>query len=196
MVEATNQHPAVGPLRQVDAGLLNAGYAEAGPGDGRAAVLLHGWPYDIHSYLEVVPLLAAAGPGWSSPTFAASGRPASCPMPPSATARRPRSPLTSSRCWMLWRSSDPQLPLAAGSGRRRASLCGPRAAARPGSGHRRADHHPGRRRQRRPPSEPKLLCPEVLRYLFAPGHSRRHRPQPSPGSPEAIANTVSEVDAS
>ena len=43
MVEATNHHTAVGPLRQVDAGLLNVGYAEAGPGDGRAAMLLHGW---------------------------------------------------------------------------------------------------------------------------------------------------------
>jgi pimeloyl-ACP methyl ester carboxylesterase len=61
MVQATNHHPAVGPLRQVDAGLLNVGYAEVGPGDGRVVVLLHGWPYDIHSYAEVVPLLAAAG---------------------------------------------------------------------------------------------------------------------------------------
>jgi pimeloyl-ACP methyl ester carboxylesterase len=54
-------HTSVGPVRQVDAGLLNVGYAEAGPGDGRVAVLLHGWPYDIHSYVEVVPLLAAEG---------------------------------------------------------------------------------------------------------------------------------------
>jgi hypothetical protein len=61
MVEATNHHPALGPVRQVDAGLLNVGYAEVGPRDGRVAVLLHGWPYDIHSYLEVAPLLAAAG---------------------------------------------------------------------------------------------------------------------------------------
>jgi pimeloyl-ACP methyl ester carboxylesterase len=50
-----------GPLKQVDAGVLNVGYAEAGPTDGPAVVLLHGWPYDIHSYVEVVPLLAAAG---------------------------------------------------------------------------------------------------------------------------------------
>ena len=56
MVEATSHHPAVGPLRQVDAGLLNVGYAKVGPGDGRAAVLLHGWPYDIHSHLEVAPI--------------------------------------------------------------------------------------------------------------------------------------------
>jgi pimeloyl-ACP methyl ester carboxylesterase len=50
-----------GPLRQVDAGLLNVGYVDIGPADGPVAVLLHGWPYDIHSYAEVAPLLAAAG---------------------------------------------------------------------------------------------------------------------------------------
>ena len=50
-----------GELQQVDAGVLNVGYAEAGPADGPAVLLLHGWPYDIHSYVEVAPLLAAAG---------------------------------------------------------------------------------------------------------------------------------------
>ena len=50
-----------GPVRQIDAGLLNVGYAEVGPPQGRAAVLLHGWPYDIHSYVEVAPLLASKG---------------------------------------------------------------------------------------------------------------------------------------
>ena len=48
-------------LKQIDAGLLNIGYAEAGPAEGPAVVLLHGWPYDIHSYVDVAPLLAAAG---------------------------------------------------------------------------------------------------------------------------------------
>jgi pimeloyl-ACP methyl ester carboxylesterase len=48
-------------LKQVDAGVLNIGYAEAGPTDGQAVVLLHGWPYDIHSFVDVAPLLAAAG---------------------------------------------------------------------------------------------------------------------------------------
>jgi pimeloyl-ACP methyl ester carboxylesterase len=48
-------------LKQIDAGLLNVGYAEAGPADGPAVVLLHGWPYDIHSFVDVVPLLASAG---------------------------------------------------------------------------------------------------------------------------------------
>jgi pimeloyl-ACP methyl ester carboxylesterase len=50
-----------GPLKQIDAGLLNVGYAEAGPADGRLVILLHGWPYDIHSYVDVAPLLASAG---------------------------------------------------------------------------------------------------------------------------------------
>jgi pimeloyl-ACP methyl ester carboxylesterase len=50
-----------GPLRQVDAGLLNVGYAELGPVDGRVVILLHGWPYDIHSFADVAPRLAAAG---------------------------------------------------------------------------------------------------------------------------------------
>jgi pimeloyl-ACP methyl ester carboxylesterase len=48
-------------LKQIDAGLLNVGYAEAGPADGPAVFLLHGWPYDIHSYVDVAPLLASAG---------------------------------------------------------------------------------------------------------------------------------------
>jgi pimeloyl-ACP methyl ester carboxylesterase len=61
MHEATNDHPTFGPLSQVDAGLLRVGYADIGPADGRVAVLLHGWPYDIHSYVDVAPLLAAAG---------------------------------------------------------------------------------------------------------------------------------------
>lgn len=53
--------PPFGTLKQVDAGLLSVGYAEAGPADGRAVILLHGWPYDIHSYAGVTPVLAAAG---------------------------------------------------------------------------------------------------------------------------------------
>jgi predicted alpha/beta-fold hydrolase len=48
-------------LKQIDAGVLNTGYAEAGPPDGPAVILLHGWPYDIYSYVDVVPLLASAG---------------------------------------------------------------------------------------------------------------------------------------
>ena len=48
-------------LKQIDAGLLNVGYAEAGPANGPPVILLHGWPYDIYSYVDVAPLLASAG---------------------------------------------------------------------------------------------------------------------------------------
>ncbi|MES2071564.1 MAG: alpha/beta hydrolase [Pseudomonadota bacterium] len=50
-----------GLLKQINAGVLNVGYAEAGPADGPVVILLHGWPYDIHSFVDVAPLLAAAG---------------------------------------------------------------------------------------------------------------------------------------
>jgi pimeloyl-ACP methyl ester carboxylesterase len=49
------------PLKQIDAGLLNVGYAEAGPADGPVVILLHGWPYDIYSFVDVTPALAAEG---------------------------------------------------------------------------------------------------------------------------------------
>jgi pimeloyl-ACP methyl ester carboxylesterase len=52
---------SLGPLKQIDAGLLNVGYAEAGPANGAPVILLHGWPYDIHSFVDVAPLLASAG---------------------------------------------------------------------------------------------------------------------------------------
>src|SRR5689334_14621645 len=50
-----------GSLKQIHAVVLNVGYAEAGPTNGRAVILLHGWPYDIHTYVDVAPLLASAG---------------------------------------------------------------------------------------------------------------------------------------
>jgi len=52
---------AFGPLKNVDAGLLNVAYVEAGPASGPPVLLLHGWPYDIHSFSEVAPLLASSG---------------------------------------------------------------------------------------------------------------------------------------
>ncbi len=54
-------HAAFAPIKQLDAGLLNVGYAEAGPAQGPVAILLHGWPYDIFSFVDVAPLLAAKG---------------------------------------------------------------------------------------------------------------------------------------
>src|SRR5262245_14500385 len=44
-------------VKQIDAGVLNVGYVEAGPADGPPVILLHGWPYDIHSFVDVAPLL-------------------------------------------------------------------------------------------------------------------------------------------
>ena len=54
-------HTSFGPLKQIDAGVLNIGYAEAGPANGPVVILLHGWPYDIYSFVDVAPLLAAKG---------------------------------------------------------------------------------------------------------------------------------------
>lgn len=71
--QSTKANPANGPrirggtntsfvsLKQVDAGVLSIGYAEAGPAAGSPVILLHGWPYDIHSYVDVAPLLASPG---------------------------------------------------------------------------------------------------------------------------------------
>ena len=63
------QLPAIKPgtntsfaaIKQIDAGVLNVGYVDVGPADGAPVILLHGWPYDIHSYVDVAPLLASAG---------------------------------------------------------------------------------------------------------------------------------------
>jgi pimeloyl-ACP methyl ester carboxylesterase len=54
-------HTSFGAIKQIDAGVLNVGYAEAGPRNGPAVLLLHGWPYDIHSFVDVAPLLADKG---------------------------------------------------------------------------------------------------------------------------------------
>ncbi len=54
-------HTSFATVRQIDAGLLNIGYAEAGPANGPPVILLHGWPYDIYCYVDVAPLLAQAG---------------------------------------------------------------------------------------------------------------------------------------
>src|SRR6476619_3845912 len=58
---AKGENTSFGPLKQIDAGVLSVGYAEAGPADGRPVILLHGWPYDIHSYVDAAPLLASKG---------------------------------------------------------------------------------------------------------------------------------------
>jgi pimeloyl-ACP methyl ester carboxylesterase len=57
----SSPHANLGPVKQVDAGVLSVGYADVGSATGRPVILLHGWPYDIHSYETVAPLLAARG---------------------------------------------------------------------------------------------------------------------------------------
>jgi pimeloyl-ACP methyl ester carboxylesterase len=57
----TGSKTSFGPVKQIDAGVLNVGYVEAGPADGPAVILMHGFPYDIHSYAEVAPLLGGEG---------------------------------------------------------------------------------------------------------------------------------------
>jgi pimeloyl-ACP methyl ester carboxylesterase len=56
-----SRNTSLGPVKQIDAGVLNVGYAESGSVSGPPVILLHGWPYDIHSFVEVAPLLASAG---------------------------------------------------------------------------------------------------------------------------------------
>jgi len=71
--DKSGTNASFGPLKQIDAGLLNVGYAEAGPPSGPAVVLLHGWPYDIHSFVDVTPLLASAGYHVIAPHFRGYG---------------------------------------------------------------------------------------------------------------------------
>jgi pimeloyl-ACP methyl ester carboxylesterase len=58
---ASSAAAGLGPVQQIEAGVLDVGYVDAGPADGPAVLLLHGWPYDIHSFAEVAPILAANG---------------------------------------------------------------------------------------------------------------------------------------
>jgi hypothetical protein len=58
---SADAHTSFASMKQIDAGLLNIGYAEDGPPEGKPVILLHGWPYDIHSYVDVAPALAAQG---------------------------------------------------------------------------------------------------------------------------------------
>lgn len=61
LAPARPKNTSFASLKQVNAGVLNIGYAEDGPADGQAVILLHGWPFDIHAFVDVAPLLAKAG---------------------------------------------------------------------------------------------------------------------------------------
>ena len=58
---AAGPPPGLGALKSIDAGMLGVGYMESGPAQGPVAILLHGWPYDIHAFVDVAPLLVSAG---------------------------------------------------------------------------------------------------------------------------------------
>ncbi|MBV8170697.1 MAG: alpha/beta hydrolase [Candidatus Eremiobacteraeota bacterium] len=81
LTPATPQHTSFAALKQVKAGVLDIGYAEEGPADGQPVILLHGWPFDIHAYVDVAPILAKAGyrvivpfqRGYGSTTFLSAG---------------------------------------------------------------------------------------------------------------------------
>jgi pimeloyl-ACP methyl ester carboxylesterase len=60
-VAGSGKNASLGPIKQIDAGVVNMGYAEFGPATGTPVLLLHGWPYDAHSYIDVAPLLASSG---------------------------------------------------------------------------------------------------------------------------------------
>ena len=79
-------------VKQIDASVLNVGYVDAGPRDAPAILLLHGWPYDIHSFQEVTLCWLRPATGWSFRTCAATGRRAFARTRPSGTVNRPHLP--------------------------------------------------------------------------------------------------------
>jgi alpha-beta hydrolase superfamily lysophospholipase len=84
-------------LQQINAGPLSIGYAEAGPLGGTPVLLLHGWPYDIHTYVDVAPLLAAAGYRVIVPYLRGYGTTRFSPVKRREMASKQRSPWTPSR---------------------------------------------------------------------------------------------------
>ena len=91
------QLPAIKPgtntsfpsLKQINAGPLSVGYADVGPANGVPVILLHGWPYDIHSFVDVAPLLAQAGYHVIIPYVRGYGIPAFFPPKRRATGSKP-----------------------------------------------------------------------------------------------------------
>ena len=151
---ATDSTTPFTDLKQIDAGLLNVGYVDAGPADGPAVVLLHGWPYDIHSYDDVAPARGCSGARARS--VPARVRDDALPLgrAPSATASRRRSPSTSSPSWTPSRSSRDRRGLRLGrtdGGHRRRALARTRRRAR--GGQRLPDRQPGGRQAPAPEAE-------------------------------------------
>ena len=106
--------PTLQPLRFARTDRLTVGYFEAGPSTGEVVLLLHGFPYDIHSYVEVIPRLVAAGRRVIVPTSAGTGPPVSWTVTRPDPASRPRSAATSWDCWMPWTFHAPCWPGSTG----------------------------------------------------------------------------------
>ena len=172
-----------GPLKQVDAGVLSVGYAEAGPADGPPVMLLHGWPYDIHSYAEVAPLLASAGyrvivpylRGYGTTRFLSD---ATAPQRPAGGARRRRHRLDGRA---RHREGHPRrLRLGRADGRhRRRALAG--ALQGPGLGERLSDRQPGGRQDAAAAAgRAAVVVPVLLRDRARSGRLRRSTGASSP----------------
>jgi pimeloyl-ACP methyl ester carboxylesterase len=92
----TRTLPRLEPSHCARTGTLEVAYYEAGPSDGDVTLLLHGFPYDIHSYTEVIPLLAETGRRVIVPISAGTGQPAfSTPPPLDRGSRRPSAQTSS-----------------------------------------------------------------------------------------------------
>ena len=125
-------HTSFGSLKQIDAGLLNVGYAEAGPTNGATVILLHGWPYDIYSFVDVAPLLASAGYRVIVPYVRGYGTTRFLSSETFRNGNRRQSLLTPSPSWMLSKSTKRfSLVLIGGRERPISSGCFGRSAARP-----------------------------------------------------------------
>jgi pimeloyl-ACP methyl ester carboxylesterase len=194
-----------GPIKQITAGVLDVGYADVGPADGPAVVLLHGWPYDIHTFAEVSPLLAAAGYRVIVPYLRGYG---TTRFLSDETFRNGQQSVLAVDTVALMDALGIEKAVVAGAdwGARTAdivaalwpercaglvSVSGYLIASQQAGelplapeAERQwwyADDHPRRRRQRRAASGPQLLRGEVLGPALAPDHHRWHRPQPASG---------------
>ena len=191
---APEMSSSFGPLKQIEAGVLSVGYAEAGPDDGPAVVLLHGWPYDIHSFVEVTPLLAAAGYRVIVPYLRGYG---STRFLSEATPRKGQQSALAVDTIALMdalgiqtrRSCRLRLGRADGQHRR-----GPvaRALQGPGVGQRLPDRQPASRPGAAAAgSRAALVVPVLLRYRARPG---RLRQEPSRLRQAHLAHRLTEVE--
>jgi hypothetical protein len=172
-----NMNTSFASMKQIDAGLLSVGYAEAGPANGPVAIFLHGWPYDIHSFVDVAPMLTSKGyrvivpylRGYGTTRFLSggtfrNGQPAAVAV--DVLDLMDALKIEKAR---IFRQSGPrqhrhpQLSLAAWASGWRTEIRRTREAACPRSRRHRAHDYSRRRRQRRAVAGPQGLCQEIRR---------------------------------